>query len=204
MNFPLISMMPLEHTTTTFCSIQSMPQIKSDSSTDSFRTGLISIMVEKAITDKLIDKISQSTMKYIDRGCSRYFIIRNQSANAFQLECAVNFKETRQFQSLRQTLRQRCINPCFENKNERGHCVEITLQAVDDEGTSIFERLRARAASGEWTLLYRKGDTTSPQPVATLKETGVARVGPGIALPVIVDPVARAGAGVDRPAAAAG
>ena len=196
--------MPLNHSALESCGIQSLPQATSDKRSILFQTGLISIIVQRAITDDLMNKISQHTAKYLAGGSSRCFVIRKQLIDTFHLECAVSFNESRNCQVLQQYLRRYCITRYFPQGNPLRHCVEIKLQAVDDEETSIFERLRAQPASGEWTLLYRKGDTTPPQPGGTLTETGVSRVGPSIALPVVADPVARAGLGVDRPAAAAG
>ena len=196
--------MPLNHSALESCGIQSLPQATSDKRSILFQTGLISIIVQRAITDDLMNKISQHTAKYLAGGSSRCFVIRKQLIDTFHLECAVSFNESRNCQVLQQYLRRYCITRYFPQGNPLRHCVEIKLQAVDDEDTSIFERLRAQPASGEWTLLYRKGDTTPPQPGGTLTETGVSRVGPSIALPVVADPVARAGLGVDRPVAAAG
>ena len=196
-------MMSLEHAASTSRGIQSLPQSESDKHPVLFKTGRISILVNRAITDELMNQISKTTVKFFTRGSSRCFVVKTKSVDEVHLECAVSFKESRNCQLTQNNLR-RLINGCFLKGNPDKHCVEITLHAVDDGDTSIFARLRAKEASGQWFTLYRQGDTTPPQPGGTLTETGVARVGPGVAPPVIVDPVARAGLGVDRPAAAAG
>ena len=198
--------MSLKNETFASCGIQSLSENMSVRHPVLFRTGQIGIIVKKAITDELMHKITQCIVEYLRRASLSCCVIRNQSGDAFQLECAVSFKESRKGQILLQSLRTRCIHKWFAKDNPLGHCVEITLQAVDDNDTSIFERIRAQAASDQWTTLCRKENTKPPQPAATsgLAETGVARVGLGIALPVVADPVARAGLGVDRPAAAAG
>ena len=196
-------MMSLEHEDFTSRGIQSLPQTSSDKHPVQFQTGQISIIVNRAITNELINQISKKTVKFLSSGSCRCLIVQKKSVDEVHLECAVCFKEGRNSHTLQKTLR-RFINESFAKGNPQGHCFEITLQAVDDGDTSIIARLQAKEASGKWIAIYRQGDTKPPQPAATLTETGVARVGPGIALPVIVDPVARAGAGVDRPAAAAG
>ena len=141
-------MMRTEHATTTFCCIQSLQQIIRQQPSLVLDGADISIKVGNTLTDGLLHSISQSTTKYLDRGCSRCFVIRNQSADAFQIEFAVSFKKTRQLQTLRQNLRQHGIIPCFLKSNPRGHCVKTALQTEDDNETSIFTSLCAKAASG--------------------------------------------------------
>ena len=83
--------MTVKNTYPTSFSIQNLPQTSSDKRPVSFRTGLISIEVEKAVTAELMQNISQGTSKFLQRSSSRCFVIQNHSADAFQLECAVSF-----------------------------------------------------------------------------------------------------------------
>ena len=142
-------MMRSEHATTTSCGIQSLPQKIRQQPCLVLDGADISIKVGNTLTDELLHSISQSTTKYLDRGCSRCFVIRNQSADAFQIEFAVSFKKTRQLQTLRHYLRQRGIIPCFLKNNPWEHCVKTALQTEDNNETSIFTSLRVKAASGQ-------------------------------------------------------